>query len=192
MSQCVHKARSRQRHRQRVCQGRRAAKSRPSAAIVEGLAQRIIKGDVQAVLSELATAGDVVLFIDELHTLVGAGKAEGAMDASNMLKPALARGESACARCLARDVDEGPPGTLAYPNHLKKIVGAGNRETVTEQMPLMAPSTGSTEGFRSDGPAGVLLCVVGKSAFRLCPRSLCPRSARTFAFNALALALWYD
>jgi ATP-dependent Clp protease ATP-binding subunit ClpB len=96
-------------------------------AIVEGLAQRIIKGDVpetlknrrvlaldlgallagakyrgefeerlKAVLSELATAGDVVLFIDELHTLVGAGKAEGAMDASNMLKPALARGELHC------------------------------------------------------------------------------------------------
>jgi ATP-dependent Clp protease ATP-binding subunit ClpB len=96
-------------------------------AIVEGLAQRIIKGDVpetlknrrllsldlgallagakyrgefeerlKAVLQELATAGDVVLFIDELHTLVGAGKAEGAMDASNMLKPALARGELHC------------------------------------------------------------------------------------------------
>src|SRR6266550_215560 len=96
-------------------------------AIVEGLAQRIIKGDVpetlrnrrllsldlgallagakyrgefeerlKAVLQELASAGDVVLFIDELHTLVGAGKAEGAMDASNMLKPALARGELHC------------------------------------------------------------------------------------------------
>ena len=96
-------------------------------AIVEGLAQRIVKGDVpetlknrrllaldlgallagakyrgefeerlKAVLSELATTGDVVLFIDELHTLVGAGKAEGAMDASNMLKPALARGELHC------------------------------------------------------------------------------------------------
>ena len=51
---------------------------------------------LKAVLSELATAGDVVLFIDELHTLVGAGKAEGAMDASNMLKPALARGELHC------------------------------------------------------------------------------------------------
>jgi ATP-dependent Clp protease ATP-binding subunit ClpB len=96
-------------------------------AIVEGLAQRIIKGDVpetlknrrllsldlgallagakyrgefeerlKAVLEELKAAGDVILFIDELHTLVGAGKAEGAMDASNMLKPALARGELHC------------------------------------------------------------------------------------------------
>jgi ATP-dependent Clp protease ATP-binding subunit ClpB len=96
-------------------------------AIVEGLAQRIIKGDVpetlknrrllsldlgallagakyrgefeerlKAVLEELKASGDVILFIDELHTLVGAGKAEGSMDASNMLKPALARGELHC------------------------------------------------------------------------------------------------
>jgi ATP-dependent Clp protease ATP-binding subunit ClpB len=96
-------------------------------AIVEGLAQRIVKGDVpetlksrrllsldlgallagakyrgefeerlKAVLQEIAASGDVILFIDELHTLVGAGKAEGAMDASNMLKPALARGELHC------------------------------------------------------------------------------------------------
>ena len=94
-------------------------------AIVEGLAQRIISGDVpdvlkskrlvaldlaalvagakyrgefedrlKAVLKEITEAeGQIILFIDELHTLVGAGKAEGAMDASNMLKPALARGE---------------------------------------------------------------------------------------------------
>jgi ATP-dependent Clp protease ATP-binding subunit ClpB len=94
-------------------------------AIVEGLAQRIIKGDVpeslknkrvlsldlgsmlagakyrgefedrlKAVLKEIKEAsGEIVLFIDELHTLVGAGAAEGSIDASNMLKPALARGE---------------------------------------------------------------------------------------------------
>ena len=97
-------------------------------AIIEGLAQRIIKGDVpeslkekklmaldlgaliagakfrgefeerlKAVLQEITSAaGEIILFIDELHTLVGAGKAEGAMDASNMLKPALARGELHC------------------------------------------------------------------------------------------------
>ena len=97
-------------------------------AIVEGLALRIVKGDVpdglrnkrlmsldlgalvagskfrgefeerlKAVLHEVsACAGEVVMFIDELHTLVGAGAAEGAMDASNMLKPALARGELHC------------------------------------------------------------------------------------------------
>src|SRR5439155_7411875 len=51
---------------------------------------------LKAVLQEIAAAGDVILFIDELHTLVGAGKAEGALDASNMLKPALARGELHC------------------------------------------------------------------------------------------------
>src|SRR3954451_8053921 len=97
-------------------------------AIVEGLALRIVNGDVpeslkdkrllsldlgalvagaqyrgefeerlKAVLAEVtAAAGELILFIDELHTLVGAGKAEGAMDASNMLKPALARGELHC------------------------------------------------------------------------------------------------
>ncbi len=97
-------------------------------AIVEGLAQRIISGDVpeslndksvlaldmgalvagakyrgefedrlKAVLKEIAESeGGVILFIDEIHTMVGAGAAEGAMDASNMLKPALARGELRC------------------------------------------------------------------------------------------------
>src|SRR3990170_2641300 len=109
--------------------------ARPSA-IAEGLAQRVVTGDVpeglkekrvlsldlgaliagakyrgefedrlKAVLKEIAAAeGKVVLFIDELHTLVGAGKAEGAMDASNMLKPALARGELRCVG--ATTVDE--------------------------------------------------------------------------------------
>src|SRR5438270_804138 len=49
---------------------------------------------LKAVLSEISSAeGEIIVFIDELHTLIGAGKADGAMDASNMLKPALARGE---------------------------------------------------------------------------------------------------
>ncbi len=97
-------------------------------AIVEGLAQRIVRGDVpeglkskriivldisamvagakyrgefedrlKAVLKEIQdSAGEIIVFIDEIHTLVGAGAAEGAIDASNMLKPALARGELHC------------------------------------------------------------------------------------------------
>ncbi len=96
-------------------------------AIVEGLAQRIVKGDVpellkekrvltmdmgsivagtkyrgefeerlKKVIDEIVNSGDVILFIDELHTVVGAGAAEGAIDAANILKPALARGELQC------------------------------------------------------------------------------------------------
>src|SRR5690606_20725612 len=97
-------------------------------AVVEGLAQRILKGDVpeglknktifaldmgsliagakyrgefeerlKAVLREIERSdGRIILFIDELHNIVGAGKAEGAMDAGNLLKPMLARGELRC------------------------------------------------------------------------------------------------
>jgi ATP-dependent Clp protease ATP-binding subunit ClpB len=112
-------------------------------AIVEGLAQRIINGDVpetlkdkrvigldmgalvagakyrgefedrlKAVLKEITDAGgEIILFIDEIHTVVGAGAAEGAIDASNMLKPALARGEL---RCIgATTLDE-------YRKHIEK------------------------------------------------------------------------
>ena len=68
-------------------------------AIVEGLAQRMVSGEVpeeermKKILDEVYREQDVILFIDELHTLIGAGGAEGSIDASNILKPALARGE---------------------------------------------------------------------------------------------------
>src|SRR5437764_10483901 len=119
-------------------------------AIVEGLAQRIVRGDVpktladkqvvtldlgalvagakfrgefeerlKAVLKEITSAeGTIILFIDELHTLVGAGAAEGAMDASNMLKPMLARGELHCIG--ATTLDE-------YRKHIEKYAALESR-----------------------------------------------------------------
>src|ERR1700744_667515 len=119
-------------------------------AIAEGLALRIVNGDVpeslrdkrlmaldmgaliagakfrgefeerlKAVLNEItAAAGKIVLFIDELHVLVGAGKAEGAMDASNLLKPALARGELHCVG--ATTLDE-------YRKHVEKDAALARR-----------------------------------------------------------------
>ncbi len=119
-------------------------------AIAEGLALRIIKGDVpeslrdkklmaldmgaliagakfrgefeerlKAVLSEVTAAnGGIILFIDEMHTLVGAGKADGAMDASNLLKPALARGELHCVG--ATTLDE-------YRKHVEKDAALARR-----------------------------------------------------------------
>ncbi|MBL8674838.1 MAG: AAA family ATPase, partial [Rhodospirillales bacterium] len=74
---------------------------------------------LKAVLSEIAAAeGDIVVFIDEMHTLVGAGKADGAMDASNMLKPALARGELHCVG--ATTLDE-------YRKHVEKDAALARR-----------------------------------------------------------------
>jgi ATP-dependent Clp protease ATP-binding subunit ClpB len=119
-------------------------------AIVEGLALRIVNGDVpealrdkrvlaldlgamvagakyrgefeerlKGVLTEIETAaGEVILFIDEMHTLIGAGKADGAMDASNLLKPALARGELHCIG--ATTLDE-------YRKHVEKDAALARR-----------------------------------------------------------------
>ncbi len=119
-------------------------------AIAEGLAMRIVDGDVpeslrnkkllsldmgaliagakyrgefeerlKAVLAEVtAAAGEIILFIDEMHTLVGAGKADGAMDASNLLKPALARGELHCVG--ATTLDE-------YRKHVEKDAALARR-----------------------------------------------------------------
>ncbi len=119
-------------------------------AIAEGLALRIVKGDVpeslknkkllaldmgalvagakfrgefeerlKAVLSEVTAAeGEIILFIDEMHTLVGAGRAEGSMDASNLLKPALARGELHCVG--ATTLDE-------YRKHVEKDAALARR-----------------------------------------------------------------
>jgi ATP-dependent Clp protease ATP-binding subunit ClpB len=119
-------------------------------AIAEGLALRIVNGDVpeslkdkqlmaldmgaliagakyrgefeerlKAVLSEVTSAnGNIILFIDEMHTLVGAGKADGAMDASNLLKPALARGELHCVG--ATTLDE-------YRKHVEKDAALARR-----------------------------------------------------------------
>jgi ATP-dependent Clp protease ATP-binding subunit ClpB len=129
-------------------------------AIAEGLAQRIVKGDVpeglkdkaifaldmgslvagakyrgefeerlKAVLQEIKKSdGRVILFIDELHTIVGAGKAEGSMDAGNMLKPMLARGELHCIG--ATTLDE-------YRKHIEKDTALERRF----QPVLVAPST---------------------------------------------------
>ena len=141
-------------------------------AIVEGLALRIINGDVpeslrekrllsldmgaliagakfrgefeerlKAVLEEVSSAaGEIVLFIDEMHTIVGAGAAEGSMDASNMLKPALARGELHCVG--ATTLDE-------YRKHVEKDAALARRfQPVFVSEPTVADTISILRGLK--------------------------------------------
>ncbi|MBT3192290.1 MAG: ATP-dependent Clp protease ATP-binding subunit [Verrucomicrobia bacterium] len=141
-------------------------------AVVEGLAQAIIAGDVpesmrdrklitldmalmiagtkyrgqfeeriKAVMDEIRRAGDIILFIDELHTIVGAGSAEGAMDASNIIKPALARGDLQCIG--ATTLDE-------YRKYIEKDAALERRfQTVRVEAPSVAQTIEILQGLRS-------------------------------------------
>lgn len=141
-------------------------------AIAEGLALRIVNGDVpeslkdkklmaldmgaliagakyrgefeerlKAVLAEVqAEDGEIILFIDEMHTLVGAGKAEGAMDASNLLKPALARGELHCVG--ATTLDE-------YRKHVEKDAALARRfQPVMVEEPIVEDTISILRGLK--------------------------------------------
>ena len=140
-------------------------------AIVEGLAQQIVSGDVpeilrdkiivvldlammiagtkyrgqfeeriKAVMDELKRSGKIVLFIDEIHTLVGAGAAEGAIDAANILKPALARGEIQCIG--ATTLDE-------YRKHIEKDAALERRfQTIIVEPPSVDETILILKGLR--------------------------------------------
>ncbi len=140
-------------------------------AIVEGLATKIVKGDVpetlkgkqiytldlgalvagsryrgdfeerlKKVLKEIKTRGDIVLFIDELHTLVGAGAAEGAIDAASILKPMLARGELQTIGATTRD---------EYRKHLEKDAALERRfQPIYVEQPTVAHTIDILKGLR--------------------------------------------
>jgi len=140
-------------------------------AIVEGLAQKVIAGEIpeilrdkriiildlalmvagtkyrgqfeeriKAVMDEIKRSEDVIIFIDELHTLVGAGGAEGAIDASNILKPALSRGEIQCIG--ATTLDE-------YRKHIEKDAALERRfQTIMVEPPSVEETIGILKGLR--------------------------------------------
>jgi len=140
-------------------------------AIVEGLAQQIVSGDVpellrdktivvldlammiagtkyrgqfeeriKAVMDELKRSGKIVLFIDEIHTLVGAGAAEGAIDAANILKPALARGEIQCIGATTMD---------EYRKHIEKDAALERRfQTIIVEPPSVDETIQILKGLR--------------------------------------------
>lgn len=141
-------------------------------AIVEGLAQAIVKGEVpdnlrnkklitldlalmiagtkyrgqfeeriKAVMDEIKKNGNVLLFIDELHTIVGAGAAEGAIDASNILKPALSRGEMQCIG--ATTIDE-------YRKHIEKDAALERRfQKIVVQPPSVMETISILDGLKT-------------------------------------------
>jgi len=140
-------------------------------AIVEGLAQKVVAGDVpeilkdqriiildlalmvagtkyrgqfeeriKAVMDEIKRSDDIIIFIDELHTLVGAGGAEGAIDASNILKPALSRGEIQCIG--ATTLDE-------YRKHIEKDAALERRfQTIMVEPPSISETVEILKGLR--------------------------------------------
>ncbi|HEO70791.1 MAG TPA: ATP-dependent Clp protease ATP-binding subunit, partial [Candidatus Hydrogenedentes bacterium] len=140
-------------------------------AIVEGLAQAVVNGDVpdlllnrrvltldlagvvagtkyrgqfeerlKAVMKEIRRADNIILFIDELHTIVGAGAAEGAVDAANMLKPALARGELQCIGATTMD---------EYRKHIEKDAALARRfQTIIVDAPTVEETTLIIKGLR--------------------------------------------
>ncbi len=155
-------------------------------AIVEGLAQAIVKGEVpdnlakkklisldltlmiagtkyrgqfeeriKAVMDEIKKNGNILLFIDELHTIVGAGAAEGAIDASNILKPALSRGEIQCIG--ATTIDEYRKHIekdAALERRFQKIIGRASfcRRDASKSSTGLKPNTKSTTSASTPTP----------------------------------------